>query len=704
MTCRFRSTPQPVHLFSDLCDNPINHSAVRGSGGGVAEEGKRGVRGASKRRMTVHKAWGWQLHEMREAAMMDDPMLDEILDDRHSAPTVPDFTPINRLGYSDTAPVCPKHEDAVVKDKSVIKSKWQKSAATTATKSKTDASSKKTKRARTAAQLGCQDISQGLSRTKPTSSRDRALPVKSGPCFGASPFEQCSGWRRLGDTLVEPEVKPALIDAQSQSKPSGLADKYQAACANARGNVVNQATPPTPPTRPTSDEVEAEPDYNDQSHGQNFAVERRASSHTYIEPSIQKDPEPYGSIIFRDFGEPPTTQMSPPIFQDRNAQGTTMVDPFDPLGSMSDDFFELDDIKCGDYREQDDFVLDDECLDKVMLSTEVSAREETWDTDWRSQDFWDDTLHVDEQLKDNQPHWPRPIPNSDGLAIDDDGATLVASGLTDVSSPPHWTCQASCILSRVTGNADTDRTRMSEGSDNCFDDNELDDSLIDLMVDGSKSLQVTSPLTPAKRPLSPKLKWLSPKTYTPAKASQIQQPVPPTDDLHLVPVSSKDNVLPFMRPPFPKAVRDRSPVLGLTNRTVLRICFRIGEALNAAAAASRTNVDAVVELYARVIHSSREASGGYKQYFQYGDLFTDKSPYLNGMYTLWRGNQIWDNDSKELVDEYGRGKMVRVLGRIKKREPGAGQGPGVEMVVLSIWEVDWEDVWVAKGLACPKDN
>lgn len=53
-------------------------------------------------------------------------------------------------------------------------------------------------------------------------------------------------------------------------------------------------------------------------------------------------------------------------------------------------------------------------------------------------------------------------------------------------------------------------------------------------------------------------------------------------------------------------------------------------------------------------------------------------------------------DSKVFLGEEGRGKMARALGRIKKRE----QGGGCEMVVLSIWEVDWEDVGIAKGIVC----
>lgn len=667
--------------------------------------GIRGVGGALKKGMIAQRVWKWNLHEMREAAIMDEPMLDETSDDHYPAPKVSGFTPINHLGYSDTAPMYLEHEDAAIMSKSADKTrapkrrKTQTFAATTASKPKKAASSKKTKRARTAAQLDCQDISQGLSRTKPTSSPDGALPVKAGLPFGDVLLKQIPQLQRVRDTSVECEVKPAFNGRKRQSKPSGLANNYQAAYADTRANVVNQATPPTPPK---SDEVEAGFSHNDQSHGQDFTIERRASPYNHVEPSIQKTLESDGSIIVKDFGAPPFTQTSSPTLQDRRSQGTMMVNDFEPLDSISGDLCEVDDIKCGDRGEENKFPMDDECLEEMMQSIAVPAEEEPLGSEWRPQEFLDDTLYIDEQLDNEQAHWPGAIQDSDGLVMYDEGPPLVASDIIDVPSSPQWSSQASCILTHVTGNANPHRAKASEGSENCFDDNDLDDGLIDLLVDESKSLQVTSPVTPAKAPLSPKLQWLSPKTYTPAKSSRIL--LSPIDDPQLVPMNSNRDALPFMRPPFPKAIRDRSPILGFTNRTVLRTCFRIGEALNAAALASRTNVDAIIELYARVVSSSRDASGGYKQFFQFGDLFTDKPPYLNGTYTLWKGVGIWDNDSKELVGEKGRGKMARVLGKIKKREPGQPQGPGVEMAVLSIWEVDWEDVGVAKGIVCPEKS
>ena len=641
---------------------------------------------------------------MREAAVMDDPMLNETPDDPYPVPIVSSFTPVNHPGRPDSAPFHAQNKDIAIKSKSADKPrapkrrKTQSSAATTAPKPKEAVTSKKTKRAKTAAQLDCQDISQGLSRTKPTSSRDGELPVKAGLFFGDIPFDQNPDLRRIGYVSHELKVKPAYNNKKKQSKRSQPANERQAAYVDVLNNVVNQATLPTPPK---SDEVEAEIYHDDQSYGQDSATRRQASPNDYVEPSIEANLEIDSSVIVRDSGAPPFTQNSPPTLSYRGSQGTIMVDEFDPLDSIPADPVEVDNIRCGDDGD-DEFPMDGECLEEIMQSMAVPAEEEIVGSDWRPQDISDATLRIDEELENDQSHWLEAISDPDGVAIYDEDPTLVASDIIDVPSSPPGSSQASCILTHVAGNAIPDRARTSEGSVTCFDDNDLDDGLIDLTVDESNSFQFTSPMTPAKRPFSPKLQWLPPKNYTPTKYSRIL--VSPNDDPHLMPVDSHEDALPFMRPPFPKAVRDRSPILGLTNRTVLRICFRIGEALNAAAVASRTNVDAFIELYARVVSSSREASGGYKQYFQFGDLFTDKPPYLSGTYAFWKGVAVWDNDTKELVGERGKGKMVRVLGRIKKKEPGRGEGPGIEMIVLSIWEVDWEDVGVAKGIACPKEG
>ena len=628
--------------------------------------------------------------------MVNDPILDETLGD-HPAPKVAGFTPINHWRDSDTAaPIESEHDNAATKSTTADKHrapkrrKTQPSAASTASKSKKAVLPKKTKRAKTAAQLDCEDISQGLPRTKPTSSGNGAPRAKTrlplgGILLGPNPEPQ-----RNGDTQGEVEVKPA---------PSGLAHKYQAAYLKLGVNVVNHATPPTPPK---SDGVETELYHNDQSRGRDSATERHAGSDTCIERPIRKNPKFDSTIIVRDFGAPPFTQMSPPTLQEPNFQELMMVDNFQPLASTSKHLSEVGDIENGDHGGADEYPMDDECLEDMMQSMVVLAEEEPLGTDWLPQESSDDSLYFDEQPPNGQTHRSEDIPDSDGVVIYDKGPTLVTGDIVDVPSSPSWSSQASCILTHVTGNVEPDRARTSQGSENCFDDHDLDDGLIDLMVDESKSFQVASPVTPAKQPLSPKLKWLPPKTYTPAKSSQI--PLTPTNDPHLLPVRLNGDAQPFVRPPFPKAIRDRSPILGLSNRTMLRICFRIGEALNAAAVASRTNFDAIIELYARVVTSSREASGGYKQLFQFADIFTDRPPYLNGTYTFWKGVDIWDNDTKELVGDQGRGKMVRVLGRIKRKEPVQGQGPGVEMAVLSIWEVDWEDIETAKGIVCPKES
>ena len=596
---------------------------------------------------------------MKKAAMMGHPTLDETEQLYPSS----GFTPINQ--HSDTALIFPEHKPTTAdKPRAQKRQKTQSSAATTASKPKRAASAKKPRRAKTAAQSDNQNVFQGLSRTKPTSSGDEALRAKAGLFNGDILLKQSPGQRNLGGTPFVYGVEPAR---------SGFGDRIQAAHPTVPDNVVNEATPPTPPK---SDEVEAEHHPNKQLNDHNSTTERQVNSNFNLEPFIQENVEVNSSITVRDFGVPPFTQASPPPLRD----------PKSPESMIPNKLLKYGDFKHGGQGRGDEFPMDDECTEETMQSIAGQAKEETPDLDWRPQDLSDDTS------------WPGAISDTDGVIIYDEDTTMVMSDVIDVPSSPPRNPQYSSILTHVPGNTIPDRASLSQGSENCFNDNDLDDGLTDLLVDDSKSLQVTSPVTLGKRSLSPKLQWLPPKIYTPKKMSQI--PVSITDDPHVVPANPNDNAIPFIRPPFPKAVRDRSPILGLNNRTVLRVCFRIGEALNAAAKASRTNVDAVIELYARVASSSREASGGYKQFFQFVDLFTDKPPYLSGTYTFWKDVALWNNDSKELVGEPGGGKMVRVLGRIKRKQPVHVQGSGVEMAVLSIWEANWEDIGVAKGVVC----
>ena len=215
---------------------------------------------------------------------------------------------------------------------------------------------------------------------------------------------------------------------------------------------------------------------------------------------------------------------------------------------------------------------------------------------------------------------------------------------------------------------------------------------------------------------------------------------------HKVQFSKRGEPIPFVRSPFPALIRDRSPILGLTNRVVLRTCFRMGEALNAASLASRQGTDAIIELYARAVDSSRQ---GFKQFFTFADLFTENPPYLKGVYGksacvivsllcfstrrtrlflsmnrnafrfdgrsrrlggfhtalirrntnplslagMWKGVDLWEQDSRVFLGEDAEGKMCRVLGRIKKE-----RGKSPEITVLSIWECGWADVGISKGI------
>ena len=159
--------------------------------------------------------------------------------------------------------------------------------------------------------------------------------------------------------------------------------------------------------------------------------------------------------------------------------------------------------------------------------------------------------------------------------------------------------------------------------------------------------------------------------------------------------SSNGIPLPFIRPPFPIPVPDRSSILSFSPAPLLRTCFRIGEAISATTTASHTNTDIVIELYARIDLSTRQ---GVKQNFVFADLFApEHGPYLRGSSEIWKGVEVWDNDAKGLVGNEGRGKMVRVVGKMEREREKAHVW---WMRVLSVMEVGWEDVEWVKGIIC----
>ncbi|KAF1829288.1 hypothetical protein BDW02DRAFT_574123 [Decorospora gaudefroyi] len=145
---------------------------------------------------------------------------------------------------------------------------------------------------------------------------------------------------------------------------------------------------------------------------------------------------------------------------------------------------------------------------------------------------------------------------------------------------------------------------------------------------------------------------------------------------------------PIVRPPFPAAVRNRSPVIGLSSNSLLRTCFRIGEAINQGYQASKSGKHLIIELYARVLASERTDTG---QYFTFCDLFHAKAPYLKGTYkaAIWKSVHLFEYDSRRLLKQ---GRMCRCMGTLKR------DGKEWKMEVLNIWEATWEDIEWVEGI------
>jgi len=645
---------------------------------------------------------------MRNAAAMDPQQAAQA----YQYPMFSGFTPVNSLEAKGTAKQSVNDDGAKTKGKAKApRSRTTQSSATP--KPRKAAVTKKFKKSKTAAELPCQDISKDLSRTKPAPSGNDAPLVKTVAPSELILSEPSHRPQLVHDVWADLENYGEIRPADVESCPSGLADKYQLAYAN-QGDADNLSEP--------------------------AIVEAATGS------SIGRGLFDDGGDGFEDFLVPTSAQGEKHVDMAETLPIEKGLIPFEPVPQKA---FNSDEV-FGDQDEADEFFMDDEGLEEFMqwiAPTEV--HDEGPFPDWQPQYFNDDPLRFEEpeeHVKSDgtvpASSYPQrkvdsaalPIYRNKESCFDDDeldeGLTVLLSdanapglpgprgeadhakepeyrnisdneehhqdrfALSDgpiFASSPNSSHQSLRVLSHASifGGEHT-QGHVPEGGDGCFDDDELDEDLVDLTADCSEIFPPqTTLISLEKPPSSPKLQRMPSKTYTPTKSSQI--PIP-----YVLPFNENGEALPFTRPPFPKPIRDRSPILGLTNCTVLRTCFRIGEALNAAAVASRTNTDAIIELYARTIFSEREINGGFKQFFQFGDMFTDKPPYLSGTYTLWKGVDLWDVDSKPFLGEKGKGKMARVMGRIKRCE----QGGGCEMVVLSIWEVDWEDVGVAKGIVC----
>ena len=642
-------------------------------GGGLKEsKGRVGGQEVVDTMMTAKRAWKWDLTEMRDAAAMESQSESQAYD----CLPISGFTPINGSRARQWTTESPNviGEPRISKPNTKLRAPKSKPRKPT--------SKNKGRRSQTAGELQCHDIAAGLTRTKSGYSRSRLPPSEDPISCAAIPIKQNAFVDLTLCDVSESKRQRGDDSGKVFLRPSGLAERYQAAWASAKEDDVDSASvAQRGKTLANSDEKVAE----DAS-----SVTADDGQLVGIKPNTSCEPWDCVNYTYQDFATIPSAQG------EGTHDGEEDPDPHKdcsiPKATLENDF-NSDDI-FSERDELDDCLMGSGRLTDVMQSINPSKKPEVLDGDWRLQEFKGDSL-IFEDLpweEEQRTGWSSstaPTDKEAPISARNDGTSLRCSQFQH-SVPSRILSQTSGNVSKASRTGD----KALEGSQKSFDDDDLDEGLADLAFDGSDIVSArTLPASPEK-PSTPKLQWMPPKTYTPAKSSQLS--VSPTNLPQLVPVNKHGEAVPFTRPPFPKSIRDRSPILGLANRTVLRICFRIGEALNAAAIASRSNTDAMIELYARIILSEREANGGCKQFFQFGDLFTNKPPFLSGTYSLWKGVGLWEVDSRAFVGENGKGKMARVMGRIKKCEKGAR----CEMVILCIWEVDWEDVGVAKGIVC----
>ncbi|KAJ3939114.1 uncharacterized protein N0V96_010551 [Colletotrichum fioriniae] len=156
------------------------------------------------------------------------------------------------------------------------------------------------------------------------------------------------------------------------------------------------------------------------------------------------------------------------------------------------------------------------------------------------------------------------------------------------------------------------------------------------------------------------------------------------------------NPTPLVRPPFPDKMRDRSVVVGLSSAIVMRTCFRIGELLNTQARCSREKQDVFYELFARVVYSNRENIARV-QHIQLRDLFTDRQPFLSGIFKGWKSGGPVNDQSKVFLGPDGKDRLCRCVCKISEDKKAA---IGRSATLLSIRETTWDEIqWAMRIVA-----
>lgn len=657
--------------------------------------------------MRQAKTWKWDLEEMKEGGTMDN------LHTRTS-PVIQAFTPVNQSpalrasldeGQSNATPAEKSETTKRPKKQSVTAScegRKRKASDVSQHTSNVNEPAKTPRTRKPRANLKDNDISKGRQRTKPGISRNisaeqHALTISSTPST-SNPF--------IGNNpliLSENEHQQACnqpLTARSKSAHSALGQSYQNVFptqANAKGDEKQQRNSAS-------------------------SVTLLGSFETMMEKMIDDD------IFFKVLDDRPRKSAIPidsslPFEDQRSC--TSPREAQQPEHAIPGE---------RDFVSQEGHSFFDEALEPLAFEVLDVARlspsliDPADDADPRISTV----IHSDrmgnlgpssltgkaQETSDQPQHLPAVEPNApcgevkqvDSLSLDDDDfAFSDQEGCFDVDYnklKEHAITKTDILIHE-------DIEILPEDP---FADEDLDAELLNLSTVGAERVQGQSPPFTQRTPPGSKFQWAphTPNSWrklgsgskirskdaesTAVSARKPLSKISPNTAPHQISFAKDGKALPFIRPPFPTPLLPRSPIPGLSPTTVLRTCFRIGEALNAAALALRSSLptDALIELYCRIKHSGREANG-YKQYFEFADLFKpDNPPILNGVYSIWKGVELWEYDSRVFLGEKGRGKMARVVGRINREEGGKGW----EMKVLSIWEAGWEDVGVVKGVVC----
>ncbi|RFU30194.1 hypothetical protein B7463_g6121, partial [Scytalidium lignicola] len=167
-----------------------------------------------------------------------------------------------------------------------------------------------------------------------------------------------------------------------------------------------------------------------------------------------------------------------------------------------------------------------------------------------------------------------------------------------------------------------------------------------------------------------------------------------TSTSHLSKLSLRRETLkPFARPNFPTPVFDRCPVMGITSRTILRTCFRIGEMLREGGRCNAKKQSAIIELYTRVIFSSREPKI-MKQHFKFADLFHDRPPFPSGVILNYNTTGLMEIETSRFLE--GESVLARCLGTLQK-DP---KDETWTFHVTNIRETNWSEIAMTKRVIC----